>query len=1317
MRHRIPRLLLLALSMAAAAWTGYAQGGGSSTSLNGTVIDQTGGVIPGAEVVVKNNATGAEAKAVTSENGTFSIPFLTPGTYTATVSVPNFKQAIIKEIVLVAGTPSAIRVTLEVGGSSETVTVQANAELVQSATANITATLNTTQLSSLPLSTRSAFDFLINLPGVDSTSGARNATVAGLPRSTVNITIDGINSQDNFLKGQIGGDGMFSMIQPLLDAIQEVTLSTATPGSEAAGQGAIQIKFVTRSGNNDYHGALYEYHQNKALNANSWFYNRDRNPTYDGSQDPCTTAQMQTQFDKCKAPRDRVIRNQFGFRLGGPISLPKRLFGPLGFNGRDRAFFFLNYEELREPQATQRTRTIFNPLVDQGIYPYTVGNTTQTVDLMALARANGQTSTFDPTVQKLLADIRAATTSTGTIKARTDPTYLDYLFANTPMSIRKAPTARFDLNLTNSHRLEGSWNFMQYPPWLDTLNSADYAFPGFPNFGTQLSNRYSTSIALRSTLTPRLVNELRFGMSAGSVLFWPEINAGQFTGTAVGNQDGFALGISAAGISNAYSRRNPERRNAPNVSLSETLSWSRSSHSFNFGASFTNVGFWLWDQNVVPSISFGVDSTYDPAYVMFNASNYPKNFPNASPSQVSTAQGIYAVLTGRVTQISGNAVLSETNNQYTYNGAQVQRGHMRELGFFAQDSWRMRPNFTFTYGARWELQLPFVPLNNMYSWNTVADLWGLTGPVSGGFGNGKLYTPGTLNGKAPTYNLYKSGDPAYNTSYHDVAPSIGFAWTPKGTGLLRRFLGENGQTVLRGGFSLAFNRPGMYDYSSMFGANPGMTINATRNVSNGNLVSGVGTDVWPLLFRDKSRLGPPPFASAPVYPIQSTSVSDQVNIFDPNTKTPYSLSWSFGVQRELTRDMALEVRYVATRNLQPWVQINVNEMNFVENGLLDEFKLAAANLQANMAAGRGNNFKYYGSGTGTSPLPITLAYFSGVPASQAGDTTKYTSSNFTSSTFVNTLAKYNPNPSSYGSNLQNDATRRLNALTAGLPANFFYVNPTVSSGGAWISTNSGFSRYESLVVELRRRLSRGLLVQASYTVEKGLQSSRLSFRTPMITVLNGGVMPQVFRVNWVYELPFGNGKMLLSGTHGVLERIVGGWEFQGIGRMQSGSLLNFGNVRLVGMTLQDLRGAVGLRFDDANKQIYYEPDDMLKNTIAAYNTSATTSTGYSAAFGVPTGRYISPANSGGCIQVVAGDCAPNTAYVRGPGFWNFDMSLAKKIRFTEQSNFEFRGEFINIFNNVNFNGTTCTSSSQTCGQVGGMQGSNRVIQLVARINF
>jgi len=119
---------------------------------------------------------------------------------------------------------------------------------------------------------------------------------------------------------------MFTMIQPLLDAIQEVTVSTATPGLKAAGQGAVQIKFVTRSGNNEYHGSLYEYHQNKTLNANNWFYNRDRTPTYDGTETPCTPQQLENEWEKCKAPRNRLLRNQFGFWLWNfDLSLVKKV--------------------------------------------------------------------------------------------------------------------------------------------------------------------------------------------------------------------------------------------------------------------------------------------------------------------------------------------------------------------------------------------------------------------------------------------------------------------------------------------------------------------------------------------------------------------------------------------------------------------------------------------------------------------------------------------------------------------------------------------------------------------------------------------------------------------------------------------------------------------------------------------------------------------------------------------------------------------------------------------------------------------------------
>jgi hypothetical protein len=252
---------------------GLAQGGGQSSSLAGSVFDTSGGVIPGADISVKNDATGAEYKTISAENGTFFIPALPTGTYTATVTMPNFKVNITKDIKLETGVPGSIRVTLQVGGSSETVVVEAGAEMVQSQTANITTTLGSKQIGELPLVTRNALDYIVLLPGVH-TSGTsnRDSEIVGLPQSMINITIDGVNTQDNYNRS---GDGFFTMLRAQLDAIEEVTVSTATPGAESAGAGAIQIKFVTRQGNNQYRGSLYEYHRNSALNANSWFNNRD----------------------------------------------------------------------------------------------------------------------------------------------------------------------------------------------------------------------------------------------------------------------------------------------------------------------------------------------------------------------------------------------------------------------------------------------------------------------------------------------------------------------------------------------------------------------------------------------------------------------------------------------------------------------------------------------------------------------------------------------------------------------------------------------------------------------------------------------------------------------------------------------------------------------------------------------------------------------------------------------------------------------------------------------------------------------------------
>ena len=180
--------------------------------------------------------------------------------------------------------------------------------------------------------------------------------------------MDGINTQDQNYKGQSGGDGFYTMVTARPDAIQEVTVSTAASGSDSTGAGAVQISFVTRSGNNDYNGGLYWYHRNPWLNCNYWFNNRDVAPSYEGDGpgrgQACTAQQLATEWDNCKAKRPRFLLNQYGGRVGGPISIPKL------FSGNDRAFFFLNLESFRMPNGETRSNTIYDPAVEQGNYIY-----------------------------------------------------------------------------------------------------------------------------------------------------------------------------------------------------------------------------------------------------------------------------------------------------------------------------------------------------------------------------------------------------------------------------------------------------------------------------------------------------------------------------------------------------------------------------------------------------------------------------------------------------------------------------------------------------------------------------------------------------------------------------------------------------------------------------------------------------------------------------------------------------------------------------------------------------------------------------------
>ncbi len=323
-----------------------AQGGGATTSLSGTVTDTSGAVIPGANVVVKNTGTAAENEAVTNEAGYFTVPALNPGTYSVTVTLMGFKTAVVNDVKVNASTPTSVKVALEVGGLEETVQVTGGSEIIQTTTPAVTATIDANQILKLPTGSRDALQFVALLPGVNTPGGPgenRDSTVNGLPQSTINITIDGMSAQDNYLKTT---DGFFARVNPRLDAVEEVTVSMAAQDAASTGQGAVQIRFVTRSGSNQFSGSGYYYLRHYKLNANTWFNNRDLPPGPDG-----------------KAPKNDDVLYQPGVRAGGPIVIPGL------WSGRDKAFFFFNYEESRSPGANTENRTVLHPRAETGLVP------------------------------------------------------------------------------------------------------------------------------------------------------------------------------------------------------------------------------------------------------------------------------------------------------------------------------------------------------------------------------------------------------------------------------------------------------------------------------------------------------------------------------------------------------------------------------------------------------------------------------------------------------------------------------------------------------------------------------------------------------------------------------------------------------------------------------------------------------------------------------------------------------------------------------------------------------------------------------------
>ena len=831
MKRSARRLLLAVVLVLVSSTSGFAQG--ASQSLSGVVVDAAGGVIPGASVVVLNKATGEKFELTSNEAGAFAVPGIAVGTYTVTVTLQSFKTAVINDVRIVTGTAANVRATMELGALSETVQVSSRAELVQSQSPSVASTLVAEQLNEVPLASRNALYALNMLPGVQYGSGAgpRAAGINGLPNNTVNITIDGVQTG----KMLQSTDGFFSMVTPRLDAVEEVTVTGATPTADQAALGAVQVSFVTRSGTNNFDGSLYHYFRYPELNSN-YYFNKIRG-----------------------LERNDVVVHQYGGRVGGPIVIPGL------FDGRNKAFFFFNMEEFYQPTEASRTRTILHPRAQEGWFRYnvTVGGVQQVreINLLTLAQQNTQLATLDPITGGLLANIRAAAGTAGTITELTNPNTQQYFYQSAGTNRQHAPTGRVDINVSQNHRLSGSYSWGRLVTEPDILNNNDSPFPGFPNFGRSPSYRTVGSTSLRSTLSSNLVNDLRGGWQWSPLEFSTNVTPDMFD-----QQGGFGWSFTAAnmfGLTSPGNLTGLEDRNTTNWNIDNTLSWLRGTHSLTFGGSFMQVNHARTVWSAVPQITFGTDANFDPANAMFSTAN----LPGASTQNITDARALYGLLTGRLTAINGTARLGEASNRYEYLGPRTERVRLNEMGLFAQDSWRFTPTLTLNYGVRWELQLPMEPLNDSFSMSGFSDLCGRSGTGSGPGGRGcNIFQPGTLTGSTPQYVQYDSGNPGYDTDWNNFAPNVGAAWRPNvQDGWLRALLGDPDQATIRAGYAVAFTRERMDRFTNLYSANPGAAINANRTGNQGNLV--LPGESWPITLSQQNRLGPPTFPDSPSYPL------------------------------------------------------------------------------------------------------------------------------------------------------------------------------------------------------------------------------------------------------------------------------------------------------------------------------------------------------------------------------------------------------------------------------------------------------------------
>lgn len=519
--------------------------------LSGSVVDPSGAPIPNATVRLLLEGGAAAVVASTSNGeGLFLFPSIRPETYDVIVEANGFRKNAVRRVKITASQETPLgAVKLELGAVTEVVEVSALSQVVQTTNAEVASTITNEQLRRLPTINRSPIALLLTQAGV-TTNNRSATTINGLRVSFVNVTLDGINIQDNFIRTN-GVDFQPNLL--LLDQVAEVNVGISN-NNLSQGGGSAQINFVTPSGTNQYHGSLLWTNRNNALAANTWFNNRDR------------------------IARPFLNQNQFGGSLGGYVI-------------KDKLFFYTNYEGLRLRQQSSANRTILSPDARNGIYTYFAAGQTRKVNVLQAAGL-----TVDPAAKALIDAVPSADKINNFRLGDSSEALLrntaGYSFLVRNNRTRDNVTGKLDYYLNNTNNFSGTYTWNR-----DILDRPDQSndYSLVPKVGNDSAPRL-LSLTWRWTPAPTTTNELRGGFNRTTAPF--------------ATSETFPSAIAAGLIySNPLNTFRAQGRETNTYNLQDNATTVKGKHTLQYGFQFQKLIVAPYnDAGITPVYTLGISA-------------------------------------------------------------------------------------------------------------------------------------------------------------------------------------------------------------------------------------------------------------------------------------------------------------------------------------------------------------------------------------------------------------------------------------------------------------------------------------------------------------------------------------------------------------------------------------------------------------------------------------------------------------------------------------------------------------------------------------